>query len=170
MSSDQNDGTKFKCGPPDGVPIWQWLPAVFCWLSSVLPPTITAGSCTPVSLAASNSPQPTIDADGNGIPDAAEYLKSGRIALETNPKRAGFRQDVTVTATLLNAAEERILVDSVNEVNFSVSRIVAYSGSVKRDVYLGEESDPRIISDYVNFSPVKIRAKEGQASLTVSTV
>ena len=36
---------EMKCGPPEGVPIWQWLPAIFCWLGTILPPTISAGSC-----------------------------------------------------------------------------------------------------------------------------
>ena len=41
---------QFKCGPPEGVPIWQWLPAIFCWLGTILPPTISAGSCTPTTI------------------------------------------------------------------------------------------------------------------------
>ena len=35
----------FKCGPPEGVPIWQWLPAIFCWLGTLVPVSIGAGSC-----------------------------------------------------------------------------------------------------------------------------
>jgi len=37
----------FECAPPDGVNIFQWIPAVICWLKNMLPPTIkiTDGSC-----------------------------------------------------------------------------------------------------------------------------
>lgn len=36
-----------KCAPPEGVPIWEWLPAVMCWLKDMLPPKISfnEGSC-----------------------------------------------------------------------------------------------------------------------------
>ena len=37
----------FECAPPDGVNIFQWIPAVICWLTEMLPPTIkiSSGSC-----------------------------------------------------------------------------------------------------------------------------
>ena len=37
----------FECAPPDGVNIFQWIPAVVCWLKNMLPPTIkiSDGSC-----------------------------------------------------------------------------------------------------------------------------
>lgn len=46
-SNIAGDGGKadFKCGPPEGVPIWQWIPAIFCWIGTVIPPTISGGSC-----------------------------------------------------------------------------------------------------------------------------
>ena len=46
-----SDGT-FKCGPPDGVPIWEWIPAIICWLQDMLPPKIgiSEGSCGPSLL------------------------------------------------------------------------------------------------------------------------
>lgn len=34
-----------KCWPPDGVNIFEWLPAIWCWMQSLLPPRILAGSC-----------------------------------------------------------------------------------------------------------------------------
>jgi len=33
----------FECGPPDGVNIFQWIPAVICWLKNMLPPKIKIG-------------------------------------------------------------------------------------------------------------------------------
>ena len=32
ISNVDNKADFGKCGPPEGVPIWQWLPAIFCWL------------------------------------------------------------------------------------------------------------------------------------------
>lgn len=51
ISPTDKDGT-FKCAPPDGVPIWEWIPAIVCWLQDLLPPTIgiSEGSCGPSLL------------------------------------------------------------------------------------------------------------------------
>jgi hypothetical protein len=42
IGPEDRDGV-FACAPPDGVPIWEWIPAVICWLQSNLPPTISIG-------------------------------------------------------------------------------------------------------------------------------
>lgn len=39
--SDMPSKSDTKCGPPDGVNLFQWLPAIFCWLGTILPPTIS---------------------------------------------------------------------------------------------------------------------------------
>jgi hypothetical protein len=42
----------FKCAPPDWVPIWEWIPAIFCRLWEMLPPSISfsAWECWSSSL------------------------------------------------------------------------------------------------------------------------
>jgi len=34
----------FECAPPDGVNIFQWIPAVICWLKNMLPTEIKIGT------------------------------------------------------------------------------------------------------------------------------
>lgn len=51
ISSDDVGKADFKCGPPEGVPIWQWMPAIFCWIGTIIPPTISGGSCGGTSSA-----------------------------------------------------------------------------------------------------------------------
>ena len=36
-----NEEGIFKCAPPDWVPIWEWIPAVMCWLWEMMPPSIS---------------------------------------------------------------------------------------------------------------------------------
>jgi hypothetical protein len=40
-SSTTTDDWLFECAPPEWVPIWEWIPAVMCWLSDMLPPKIS---------------------------------------------------------------------------------------------------------------------------------
>lgn len=48
-SSDPSDNV-FKCGPPDGVLITEWIPAIQCWIKNTLPPRIEGGVCTSAQL------------------------------------------------------------------------------------------------------------------------
>jgi hypothetical protein len=129
-SSGLEKNTQFKCGPPDGVPLWEWLPAVFCWLSSILPPTVTAGSCSPASFEVAKEieaafgrvdkdgdgkPDYLQDANRNGIIDGAEYVKDGKIELSSTPKKSAYRETVRLTADLLGRDGKRIWIDSLNE-------------------------------------------------------
>lgn len=34
-----------QCGPVEGVDIFQWPSAIMCWISTVMPPKISGGSC-----------------------------------------------------------------------------------------------------------------------------
>jgi len=97
-------GASFKCGPPDGVMIWAWLPAIFCWIGSLLPPTIEAGSCSDSSLldlanAVTTAPQG--DADGNGVLDAIESVRYGDILLETPTATYTYGAQVPMSATIM---------------------------------------------------------------------
>jgi len=72
----------FECAPPDGVNIFQWIPAVICWLTDMLPPTIkiTDGSCWAPLL--TSEEQAEIDAcnkddNKNGINDCLEQKLIG---------------------------------------------------------------------------------------------
>ncbi len=51
-AGNSEDTGEFECGPPEWVPIWEWIPAIICWLGTVMPPTIKIWQteCTTNSL------------------------------------------------------------------------------------------------------------------------
>ncbi len=55
---DENPNNKesAKCGPPEGVPLFQWPQAIVCWIQSLLPPKIIAWSCGASTLWLPESP------------------------------------------------------------------------------------------------------------------
>ena len=85
----------FKCGPPDGVPIWQWIPAVICWLKDMLPPKIKIGqgSCGYDTLFLDEEEREDLlacegDVNKNGINDCLEgFLAGGSLSLESDAGR-----------------------------------------------------------------------------------
>ena len=49
--NDNGNKTDDQCGSPDGVNIFfEWFPAIICWIQTLLPPKILAGSCTPSTI------------------------------------------------------------------------------------------------------------------------
>lgn len=44
-----------KCGPPEGVMIFQWPSAIMCWIASLFPPRISGGSCGGSTIGATDN-------------------------------------------------------------------------------------------------------------------
>lgn len=85
----------FKCGPPDGVNIFQWIPAVICWLQDMLPPKIKIGqgSCGYDTLFLDEEEREELlecegDVNKNGINDCLEgKLTGGSLTLQSDAGR-----------------------------------------------------------------------------------
>ena len=194
-ATSDSGGGNFKCSPPDGVPLWQWLPAIFCWIATLLPPTIGAGSCTSSNMSdflqkekeeqlkdtnKNGIADAYEDSDKNGIPDGMELVKEGHIELAAASKRVSHSSSVTLKATLYDKKDTRILVDSGNDVSFEVEKIVDRSAKIPKTVYVrgegGDLGDRTNIRKYINIgsarnaeSPAKVRVTDGQAEFTFST-
>ncbi|MDD2487531.1 MAG: hypothetical protein PHS92_04120 [Candidatus Gracilibacteria bacterium] len=185
VSSSQNKDDGFKCGPPEGVPIFQWLPQVFCWLKSIVPPiSLSSGSCSPSggqlisgsSLASSVSgDEYGLDGNGNGIPDGAELIQDGKIELKTDKKIYLYDSSISVEAKLISSkilGEKLIQVDNLSQVKFDLVKVDAYSGKAipknLSTIYDKESSNQSLsnisnINSFVNLTPQKIRVQNGIA-------
>ncbi|MDD2745687.1 MAG: VCBS repeat-containing protein, partial [Candidatus Gracilibacteria bacterium] len=196
ISAYAPEDSKFKCGPPEGVPIWQWLPAVFCWLGTILPPTIEAGKCGPPlggdkkndsdhftsPTGADGKPNWQKDTNKNGILDGYEWIKDGEIKLTTPLKRIGYRADTSLVADLTKDGRS-LAFDSYNEVAFDIKKIVLKKGQAQVDgsvvtsdkiVYVrngsGDAGSLETLKKYVFFTPIKVRAESGTAKYNIQSI
>lgn len=173
----------FKCGPPEGVPIWEWLPAIFCWLGTILPPTISAGNCggTTAGSTYSNmlSPFKTAanakDTNKNGVLDGYEIIGNGEVVLRNPEKVFGYGETVPLEVNLTKDGKV-IDIDSFNTVSFDIKKLTVISSDkaipskVVYDRNGGAElSKIENINAYVNFQPMDIRAQNGVANYSFST-
>lgn len=179
-----DDTPEFKCGPPEGVPIYEWMPAIFCWLGDMLPPTIGAGSCTDTTIGENggdmpsedhfseldsnrnNIPDINEDANKNGIVDGNEIIATGQLVLNDPEDHIyGYNENILLEARLMKDGRV-ITVDNFNKVSFGIKKIIAYSGGTAprngRIVYESGAtqslSDIDNIAQYVNFTPMTVRA------------
>lgn len=77
VSKSLSNEDDMKCGPPDGVPLWEWIPAVVCRLKDMLPPKIkiSDGQCSDTLLSEEELEQLEIcngDVNKNGVNDCSE--------------------------------------------------------------------------------------------------
>lgn len=179
--SDVDSDKEFKCGPPEGVPIWEWLPAVFCWLGTILPPTISAGNCggsnsQVITLQTGKTgsqkgpsvfatPANAIDANKNGVLDGYEIIGSGELKFHNPEKIFGYGETIPLEANLMKGGKI-IDIDDFNSVSFDIRKLTVLSrekDAAPKVVYdrEGDEtiSDVGNIRPYVNFTPLSIRAQ-----------
>lgn len=69
-----------------------------------------------------------------------ELIKDGRIGLSSTNKRVSHSSSITLTATLYDKKDSRILVDSGNDVSFEVQKIVDRTSKIPKTVYVEGES------------------------------
>ncbi|MBW7954446.1 VCBS repeat-containing protein [Candidatus Gracilibacteria bacterium] len=141
-----NDGPLFKCAPPEGVPIWQWIPAVMCWLKDMLPPKIkiSEGNCGVSSMDfykemleselgvctvcggnnSGDNPINTTDLNKNGIPDLLENeIKNGKLLFSSDSTKYPFNKTGFLEAKITNGSGDIINSDNYSSIKFELSKL-----------------------------------------------
>ncbi|EKE29579.1 MAG: hypothetical protein ACD_2C00141G0001 [uncultured bacterium (gcode 4)] len=178
-----SQSTDFKCWPPDGVPIFQWMPAITCWLKTLVPPiTISSSSCSSSSLwipwtsfstdfwwdyPSITNPKYNDDENRNQIPDGAELIKDGKMELASDKWMYWYSKTIRVKANLISSpalGSKLIAVDNYSKVSFDIVKLDIYSNSKKQNIYTRKATDEPLaykekVAPYISFSSVKVQAK-----------
>ncbi|NDK10028.1 VCBS repeat-containing protein [Candidatus Gracilibacteria bacterium] len=187
--SDSSEDT-FKCSPPDGVPIWEWIPAVICWLKDMLPPTIEIGqgSCGYDTLFLSEDERAEIfacdgDVNKNGINDCIEgKLQGGSLKNITDADRYYYGSSGVYKTQIFDAQDAQVTFDSTSTVKQELARVEvpndpnsAFSGNNIRVIYdqsipeLAGEEDLLAAQAYISFTNVSQRASRGEVQYYFTT-
>lgn len=152
------------------------MPAIFCWLKTILPPVVYGGSCsasakTSEAVSRFLTPENLLDANKNGILDGNELIARGELNLVNPGKIITHNETIPLRAELLSNG--RIIdTDNFNTVSFSLEKLEVYSGSFRsgklNTVYVANQneniSNLANIEPYIGFVPMDIRATNGVAS------
>lgn len=185
--------SEFKCGPPDGVPIFQWFPAIMCRLKTLVPPiAIEWWSCGAKTLwiwdSNTNSswlstdfwgefpkmsnPIYQEDKNGNWIPDWAELINNWKISLISDKWMYSYNKNIRIKANLFYDGKI-IGVDNTSKVSFDIVRLISYKDKAPEVIYERSsddyESKKDEISQYINFVPVKVRVNGWVANYAFSS-
>lgn len=178
----------FACAPPDGVPIWEWIPAVICWLQSNLPPTISIGewACGPSLLTKEEQELLHVcewDVNKNGINDCIEWKLTGwSLKLESDSSKYYYNSVVTLGVSVQDSDDNLVTFDNISYVDFRLKRLEIprdtdreFSGDNIEVIYDREDISKNTAKDYeaaqkyISFRESRSRVSGGKALTYFST-
>ncbi|MCD5380636.1 VCBS repeat-containing protein, partial [Candidatus Gracilibacteria bacterium] len=195
---ESDDDGKFNCAPPEGVPLWEWIPAVMCRLDDILPPKIkiVENKCSTKSLFDEDKKESGIydfgqndsdieagycsdDVTGNGISDCLEEeIQNATIKLKSSTLKAGHGENITIEAGLFDSNNSAIEgVNHINTIFELVSVVVPSDPSLpfnelnSKEIYnsdILDKTSRREVSKYISFTNTQIPLSSGKASYNFS--
>lgn len=167
----------FKCAPPEWVPIYEWIPAIVCWIDDILPPTITVShsTCWPTIPLLSLEDQEYLeqchwDVDWNWINDCLENrLRDGSIGLYSDTNRIYYNKPWKITAELFDDSDNILNFDNHTKISFNLEKIEIPNDATKEftdnntQVVYSQWQDLSVASEYINFVPSTLLVQAGIA-------
>ena len=190
VSDFEFDEGTFKCWPPDGVMIWEWIPAIICWLQDMLPPKIKIWetSCSLWDTFLSQEEREELeacqwDANKNWINDCLEAkLVWWSLVLKSDWDRYYYNSLGTLRSELYDNLWDKATFDSISYINFYLDYLDIPVDSNKdfddsniQRIY--KRWDNELWTDvalqnalrYINFTDTRMRVMWGEASTYFST-
>lgn len=147
QSQDQNPyGNSDKCGPPEWVNIFQWPAAIMCWIQSLTPPRIIAGSCSTNTIGLSNNTWPLLSPTPStyeSVEKQKSFYEGGKLIYRID--RTSLRFHDTVEAWFEYVKENQRLVLPER------SRISVEILSLQNEI--GQEISKDLSENYLRMSP-----------------
>ncbi|MDA7494827.1 hypothetical protein N8455_00635, partial [Candidatus Gracilibacteria bacterium] len=166
-----------SCAPPEGVEIFKWMPAITCWMSDLLPPTISVseGGCgSSLGLLSDEDREYLEECEGdvnkNAINDCIENkLNGGSLVLFSDGDRYYYNSPGVLTAHLVDSNNNLVTFDNQTNVKFNIVTIEEpenkdkeFTNSNKKVVF-SEGDNIANIKKYINFSPSDVVVHAGVA-------
>lgn len=187
IGPEDRDGV-FACAPPDGVPIWEWIPAVICWLQSNLPPTISIWewACGPSLLTKEEQELLHVcqgDVNKNGINDCIEWkLTDGSLELESDSSKYHYNSVGTLWVSVRDKDDNLVAFDNISYVDFRLKRLEIpldtdqeFGGNNIQVIYdeadtaKSSKQDYQAAQKYIRFRESRSRVSGGTALTYFST-
>ena len=178
----------FQCAPPDGVPIWEWIPAITCWMNDMLPPSIgiSDGHCWATLLSDQELEEYHScngDVNKNGVSDCIEWkLTDWELSLSSDSQGYSYNSNGSLTVDLLDSSGKRVSLDNASYVKFELVKVdipldsnTEFSSTNTQTIF--DSSIPTLATDqareeaaeYINFKDSEIRVRSWSAKANFSS-
>ncbi len=189
--TSSEDSWTFECWPPDWVPIQEWMSAIKCWLSNMLPPTIEISSneCSWDYLLDIFEEDNDFETDPDFIKKQCfdnnkDWINDCLFNIETIELSSDSEKYNTNSNTALKAkvkwknGKTLSYIDSLN-LNFLVVKVdkkkdkkkdfKAWNIETIFDINDKNKNDPKLYLKYLSFKPTKIPLQKWRANYWFSS-
>ena len=187
---------KTSCAPPEWVPLWEWIPAVVCWMEDILPPKISVwkSTCSTKTLFDDSDEwiydfgQNDSDIEAwycstditlNGISDCLEEeIENATLKLKASTQKAWYWEGITIETWLFDSSD--IAIEWVNFIS-TTFELVSISAPVdetedfnelnSKEVYNVERLNEKSLleaSRYISFNDTEIPLSSWKAKYNFS--
>lgn len=187
---------QFKCAPPEWVPIFEWFPAITCWLWDLLPPKISISGwvcwstvlwedlLNPLDFFTEEEKKEILscewDINKNWVNDCIEYkLNDWSLKLTTDSQKYYYNRSWDLKAEILDKDWKLVRLDNDTYIKFIIDKIevpldskIEFNELNKKVVYDSlspSEWSQREINKYITFSEREIRASSWVSKYSFST-
>ncbi len=184
-SISNNNSWVFECAPPEWVPIFEWIPAITCWLKNMLPPKISLSqwSCWGGFKEFTWFEDWTLDeadllsctdTNKNWIYDCLEQrLEDASIELRTDSSKYFYNSAWKIFSQIVDKDGNIISFDNVTQIWFILDKVEIAENTAedisdinKVEIYNSNTHDENSYLEakkYINFSNTRIRANRWEA-------
>lgn len=185
-SNFENSSNSNKCYKPEGVPIWEWFPAVQCRLEDMMPPTISIsdGQCWP-SLSdmfetedeyknyQEEYLQCNWDFDKNWINDCIENsLKNWRLTLSSSSNKYPYNSYIDLNAKFETTDWKDLLLANNVAINFELEKVEKINSSWNSELVYDKNNNnfnnKNLYKNLLQFNNVSISSLNWGASYQAS--
>ncbi len=159
--NDNGNKTDDQCGSPDGVNIFfEWFPAIICWIQTLLPPKILAGSCTPSTIGQDSNNDTTNRVTPPTITGTwyqwtlADFFNGGSMKVVFDKNTINTNDTVTITSFFETSSGSIVDFDNTYDVVGTITKIEAYKEDGSFGVVYQSGMDQSILRKYVSTESV----------------
>ncbi len=183
--SNKTDGETaekpFRCSPPDGVPLQDWLPAIQCWIDDMLPPKIefSSGSCWVNDVFDFEDSLFFDRYDGQGmLPFLRSEFAGWSVKVATDSPTCSYNTTRNITLSTHDDQGEILGFDNYSQARVRVQKIETAKDTTQpisernKQVVFESSSgdfDQKEIEKYITLASGPIRLRNGQAKISYST-
>ena len=125
-----------QCGPPDGVMIFQWPSAIMCWVSSLLPPKISNGSCGGSTIGSKIASRPSIvpiPLVRNDPTKLKSYYDSAKLAYSISQTVMQQNESQAVRFDFITSSDEHIELPASSRVHLDIVSLESSGVNIARE-------------------------------------
>ncbi len=163
-----------ECGPPDGVPLFQWPSAIMCWMKTLMPPKIMGGSCGGNTIGSSTISRSSVTPPAVLSGALREYYDAAKLVYTTPRSNIARNESTEITFDFITKDNAHIELSPGSMVSLDIVSLESEGKVIPKEQYASYFETAPNISPYadqgarfVGLSKGRLATVQLQATLSI---